>query len=125
MGRSRSFITPRKAVGADRNGTSSTYRVGEASAYVQSSGLKAVAAVFARFMNSPVTREESRVTDQPSWGSSGMADDTLWMNFSHILQYAMVGVNIVPLIISLAYVLVVSVRTRFENRRQQQEAAKK
>ncbi len=41
-------------------GTSSTYMAGEASAYVQSFGLKAVAVVSRRLTNSPVTRGQPR-----------------------------------------------------------------
>ena len=59
-GRSRGLETSQEAVGVDRNGTSSTYMAGEASAYVQSFGLKAVAVVFLRLSNSPVTRGQPR-----------------------------------------------------------------
>lgn len=56
MVRPRGVVTPHEAAGVSRNATSSTFMVGEAAAYVQSLGLKAVAVVFVRLTNSPVTR---------------------------------------------------------------------
>ncbi len=59
MTRSRGVVTPPVAAGVSRNATSSTFMVGEAAAYVQSLGLKAVAAVYGRLTNSPITRGNS------------------------------------------------------------------
>jgi hypothetical protein len=60
MGRSRGVETSQTAVGVDRNDTSSAYMAGEASAYVQSFGLKAAVVVCLRLSNSPVTRGQPR-----------------------------------------------------------------
>lgn len=57
MAQPRGLVTSHEAAGVSRNATSSTFMVGEAAAYVQSSGLKVVAVVFVRLTNSPVTKD--------------------------------------------------------------------
>ena len=118
MGRSRGLVTSHVAVGVDRNDTSSAHMAGEASAHVQSFGLKVVAVVYVRLTNSPVTRGQPPVTVPPWFGGvQGMQD----YNFSLILQYAMVAINVVPLLISLAIVIAMGIAAYVKGNRKRRE----
>lgn len=85
--RSRGVETPPRAVGVDRDDTSSTM-VGEALAYVQGSGLKASAVVSWRLSNSPAARGKPPVADLETgeWALAYtvLADETgVWRIYAH------------------------------------------